>query len=120
MASTLAATVTQEWACPNGCMPNVRTRGAFLPNRFHPCARAGGLTAPMVPAGTSAKVELRPREDYVGGEVVTLHPETRRPVMSVVTTRDDGQDVAVFAPLATAHEGARRKPRKLLLPRRRR
>lgn len=115
--STLA--VTQEWSCPNGCRPNVRTRGAWLPNRFHTCPKLRMMTAPMVPAGTSAKVELVARQDYVGREVVTRDAEGGVP-MSVVTTRDDGQDVAVFAPMATAHEGVRRKPRKLLLPRRRR
>lgn len=98
---TPALAVTQEWACPNGCRPNVRTRGPFLPNRFHVCPKLHGITAPMVPSGTSAKVELREREDYVGREVVTLD-DRRRPVMSVVTTRDDGQDCAVFAPLATS------------------
>jgi hypothetical protein len=56
----------------------------------------------MLPAGTRAKVELREREDYVGNELVQLDPERQRPVMSIVTTRDNGQDVAVFAPTATA------------------
>jgi hypothetical protein len=55
----------------------------------------------MLPAGTKAKVELREREDYVGREKVALDPERGRPVQSVVTTRDDGQDTAVFAPTAT-------------------
>ena len=71
-------------------------------SRFHICPALRGLTAPMVPQGTNAKVELREREDYVNGENVQLDPEKGRPVMSVVTTRDDGQDVAVFAPTATA------------------
>lgn len=101
MTATIAASVTQEWACPNKCRPNVRTNGAFLPNRFHVCPKLRGITAPMVPAGTSAKVELREREDYVGTERVTLD-DRGRPVMSVVTTRDNGQDCAVFAPMATS------------------
>ncbi len=53
----------------------------------------------MVPAGTKCKVESHEREDYVGQERVFLSPEGR-PVMNVTTTRDDGQDVAVFAPTA--------------------
>jgi hypothetical protein len=54
----------------------------------------------MVPAGTRAKVYAREREDYIGGELVQLHEG--RPVMSVITERDEGQDCAVFAPTAVA------------------
>lgn len=90
--------VTHVWGCPN-CKAEHRT-DRFLPNRYHTCPSLGGLTAPMVRAGVSAKVEAVMREDYVGSERVTTDDEGR-PVMSVVTTRDDGQDVAVFAPVAT-------------------
>jgi hypothetical protein len=54
----------------------------------------------MVPAGTSCKVEALEREDYVAGDMVQTDGDGR-PVMSVVTTRDDGTDVAVLAPAAT-------------------
>jgi len=47
-----------------------------------------------------AEVEAREREDYVGTEKVQTD-EDGRPVMSVVTTRDNGQDTAVYAPVAT-------------------
>ncbi|HEY4632314.1 MAG TPA: hypothetical protein VIH00_00230 [Candidatus Limnocylindrales bacterium] len=87
------------WECPN-CTTVQRTTEPRPHTRFHPCPGLHGLTAPMVPAGTRCKVETREREDYVGDEQVRLHEG--RPVMSVVTTRDDGQDVAVFAPTATA------------------
>lgn len=60
-----------------------------------------GLTAPMVPAGIKAKVEAVERPDYVGKELVQTDGEGK-PIMSLVTTRDDGQDVTVFAPTATA------------------
>lgn len=93
-------TVVQVWVCPN-CKAEHRSP-AILPNRFHVCPRLRYLTAPMVLAGTSAKVELREREDYVNGDMVRLDPERRRPVMSIVTTRDNGQDCVVFAPTATA------------------
>jgi hypothetical protein len=59
----------------------------------------------MLPAGTRAKVEIVEREDYVGKEKVQLDPELGRPVMAVKTTRDDGQDVIVFAPTATGTGG---------------
>ena len=54
----------------------------------------------MVPAGTRCKVEAVEREDYVGKERVQTDANGR-PVMSVVTVRDDGQDVAVLAPTAS-------------------
>jgi hypothetical protein len=55
----------------------------------------------MVPAGTRCKVEAIERADYVGRETVQTDGEDR-PIMAIVTTRDDGQDCAVLAPLATA------------------
>jgi hypothetical protein len=89
-----------QWYCPN-CGLTDTTTEAQPHSRFHVCPKLHGLTAPMVPAGTKAKVEAREREDYVGDEHVQLSPEGR-PVMSIVTTRDNGQDVVVFAPTATA------------------
>jgi hypothetical protein len=55
--------------------------------------------APFVPDNTKAKIEVVTREDYVGKEIVTEDAEGR-PVMSVVTTRDDGQDCTIMAPTA--------------------
>lgn len=89
----------QRWACPN-CTHTDVTHEAQPHSRFHPCRGLKGLTAPMVPAGTKAKVVAVEREDYVGKEVVQTDGEGR-PVMSIVTVRDDGQDCAVLAPLAT-------------------
>lgn len=103
MAVPLLAPHVQFWTCPN-CDTVDRTEG-LVPNRFHHCRGAGvhaGLYAPLVPAGTKAKVEAVEREDYIGREHVQLHQG--RPVMSVVVTRDDGMDTAVFAP--TAHIAA--------------
>lgn len=92
--------VVQVWTCPN-CKAEHRS-DRILPNRFHVCPRLRFMTAPMVLAGTSAKVELREREDYTNGDRVYLDPAQNRPVMSIVTTRETGQDVVVFAPTATA------------------
>ena len=55
----------------------------------------------MVPAGTRCKVEALERQDYINGDLVQTDDEGR-PVMSIITTRDDGTDVAVLAPCATA------------------
>lgn len=93
--------VIQRWQCPR-CGLTHQTADARPHVPMHACPRLRGLTTPFVREGQSAKVELREREDYVGGEAVQLDPEQGRPVMSVVTTRDDGQDVVVFAPTAVA------------------
>lgn len=58
-----------------------------------------GLNAPMVEAGTRCKVVAVERQDYIAGEDVQ-YAGNGRPVMALVTTRDDGQDVVAFAPCA--------------------
>jgi hypothetical protein len=95
----------QRWECPNCDLKQV-TRETQPHTRFHACRGLRGLTAPMIPAGTKAKVETKEREDYVGNEDVQTDGEGR-PVMSVITTRDDGQDCAVFAPTAHMNSKAR-------------
>lgn len=92
--------VERRWVCPN-CPATDVTREAQPHTRFHACRGLRGLTAPMVPAGTRCKVEAVQRQDYVGRELVQTDAGGR-PVMAVVTTRDDGNDVAVLAPCATA------------------
>jgi len=94
-------TPVNRWYCPN-CGKQDVSYEARPHSRFHICPKLRHLSAPMVPLDTKAKVELREREDYTNGDVVALDPERRRPVMSIITTRDNGQDVAVFAPTATA------------------
>ena len=88
-----------RWECPNCTVTDV-THEVQPHTRFHPCRGLRGLSAPMVPAGTRCKVEALEREDYVRGELVQTDGEGR-PVMSVQTTRDDGTDLAVYAPTAT-------------------
>lgn len=88
-----------RWECPNCDLQQI-THEAEPHTRFHSCPGLRGLTAPMVPAGTRCKVEAVDREDYVGRELVQTDVDGR-PVMSVQTTRDDGTDLAVYAPTAT-------------------
>lgn len=85
---------TQHWVCPNCTIEQV-THEAQPHTRFHACKGLRGLTAPMVPAGTRAKVTAVDREDYLSDEKVSR-------TMAIITERDDGQDVAVFAPTAVA------------------
>ncbi|MGD9749779.1 MAG: hypothetical protein AB7W59_02170 [Acidimicrobiia bacterium] len=97
----LLAPPEHRWECPRCDFTDV-TRQHGPHTRMHPCRGLGGLTAPMVPAGTRAKVEVVEREDYIGRDLVRLHEG--RPVMNVTVTRDDGQDAVVFAPTATNRE----------------
>lgn len=89
----------RRWECPN-CPATAVTRRGDVHTEFHICSGLAGLNAPMAPAGMRCKVEAVERQDYVGGEDVQ-YDGNGRPVMSVITTREDGNDVAVYAP--TAH-----------------
>lgn len=87
-----------HWYCPNCRLEDV-THEPRPHTRFHICKGLYGLTAPMIPTGTKARVFAVEREDYVGKEHVQLDGRGR-PVMSVVTVREDGQDCIAFAPTA--------------------
>jgi hypothetical protein len=88
----------QQWACPN-CPVRAVTFGQA--NRFHNCAGLAGIYAPLIPAGSDARVTVQEREDYVGDQDVR-YDDDGRPIMSVTVTRTDGSnDVVAFA--ATAH-----------------
>lgn len=93
MASPL---LNRRWNCPN-CDSQAVTVDSKTP--MHPCGGMAGLMVPLTPAGQRCKVEAVEREDYVGRELVQTDGNGR-PVMAVVTTRDDGQDCTVFAPIA--------------------
>lgn len=98
MSAVLLQPVERRWACPN-CATTSVTREVRPHTQMHACAGLVGLTAPMTPAGMKCKVVAVEREDYVRDELVRTNAEGR-PIMAVVTVRDDGQDCAVFAPRA--------------------
>lgn len=89
----------RHWECPN-CTIKAITRKATAPMPMHTCRGLKGLNAPMVPEGTKCKVEAMEREDYVKKDDVHYDGEGKA-IMSIVTTRDDGQDCAVLVPCAT-------------------
>ncbi|MDN5857147.1 MAG: VRR-NUC domain-containing protein [Pseudonocardia sp.] len=92
-----------EWECPS-CDRRSITREVVPLARPHVCAGRMGLRLPMVPAGSLARHVVREREDYIGGELVQLTPETGRPVMAVETQFPNGRvDAVVYAPTAIAH-----------------
>jgi hypothetical protein len=88
------------WYCPN-CPAKDFTTEAQPHTRYHACPGLRGISSPMVRVGVRAKVEAVVREDYVIKDSVTTD-DSGRPIMAVVTTRDDGTDCAVFAPTALA------------------
>lgn len=88
------------WECPNCDLKDV-THEAGPHSRFHSCRGLKGISAPMIPAGTRARVYTKEREDYINDETVQVDGDGR-PIMAVITERDDGQDCAVLAPLAGA------------------
>ena len=94
-------TTINDWYCPN-CGRTEQTKEPRPHTRFHTCPGLRNLTAPMIPVGTKAKVELHERQDYVGKELVQMDPERGRPVYAVTTTRDNGSDAIVFPPTAIA------------------
>jgi hypothetical protein len=89
---------SKHWYCPN-CTSTTVTLQAMVRPLLHPCRGLHGIIAPMVAVGTKAKVTAVEREDYIGDE------QAHR-VMSVVTERDDGQDVAIFAPASVGRMDA--------------
>ena len=91
----------QRWYCPN-CRAEDVTHEARIHIRYHTCPKLRNLSAPMVPKGTKAKVEVHEREDYIGKGLPRLD-ENGRPLMNIETTRDEGTDLMVFAPTATLH-----------------
>lgn len=98
--------VTTFWFCPN-CKLEDATQEERPHTRFHTCPALGMISAPMFPKGTRVKVTAREREDYIGDETrqIVHRDANGRPIMSVVTEREDGQDVMVFAPTVVARIG---------------
>lgn len=90
--------VVTHWECPN-CDHTRVTRTAAQHAVVHNCAGLGQLIAPLVRAGTRCRIVAVEREDYVGREQIQTNDEGR-PIMSIVTIRDDGQDCRVLAPTA--------------------
>lgn len=90
--------VIREWACLS-CDFEDQTRGDVAGQRMHNCPKLGGMSIALVPKGTRGEHRVNEREDYVGSESVQRNDEGR-PIMSVVTVRETGQDCTVYAPTA--------------------
>lgn len=91
---------SKRWVCPNCPVTAVTGQQFGTHSQMHACAGLAGFIAPLVSDGVRCQVKAVVREDYVGREDVR-YDGNRRPIMAVVTTRDDGEDRVVFAPTAT-------------------
>lgn len=101
MPAVILAVPVREYWCPN-CDVVEQRRSPLAEARFHNCAGLKGVTAPMMSGPrTAVKVEAVEREDYLGVDDRNVQRDADdRPIMAVITTRDDGQDCAVLAPSA--------------------
>ena len=88
-----------RWYCPR-CTEAASTVPGSTQVPWHNCSGLAGLHVALLQEGVKAKVEAVEREDWIGSEDVQ-YDAAGRPVMATVTTRDDGQDVAVYAPCAS-------------------
>ena len=85
-----------------GVLNIVALVGCALSTRPEPlavCALLIGVSNAVF--GLARQVEAKVREDYVGTDDVT-YDDDGKPIMAVETVRDEGNDVAVFAPCARA------------------
>ena len=89
-----------RWQCPN-CDMRAVSRESRPHSQMHTCPGLGGILAPMITEGMSAKVEVIEREDAVNGEQGLRYDDRGRPIMAVRTTRADGYDTVVFPGSAT-------------------
>lgn len=96
---TVLITAHTDWYCPK-CGKTDQTRESRPHSRYHDCPGFFGMSTPMVQQGISAKIETHEREDYIGNDKVQTDSRGR-PIMSMVTTKDNGTDVRVYAPTAT-------------------
>lgn len=93
----------RHWCCPN-CNYTRVTFKSGPQAVIHTCRGLNGLIAPLVEDGVRAKVTAREREDYIGENIVQTDG-VGRPIMSIVTEREDGQDCRVLAPIAAVQGG---------------
>lgn len=98
--------VERRWGCPNCAYTRVTFKSGSQAV-IHTCRGLNGLIAPLVEDGVNARVTAVEREDYIAGATVQVDGENR-PIMAIVTEREDGRDCRVLAPIATASGSSRR------------
>lgn len=90
-----------RWCCPNCDVTDVTPPLPPGTSRYHACPGLHGLNAPLVREGMRVKVEAEQRQDYLNGDQQATGDDGKV-YMAVRVTRDEGDDVTVFAGLAHA------------------
>lgn len=97
----LLNTPPQHWHCPNCNCTDVTPPLPPGQSQYHTCPGLHGLNAPLIRDGERVKVEAAEREDYLSGDSQATG-DNGKVYMNVRVTRDEGEDVTVFAGLAHA------------------
>lgn len=89
---------TRYWYCPECPIQHVtKILQPCSPLHFCTSSTMRGAMTPLVERGVKARLRINRREDYQGTDILTTDGEGR-PVMSITTQRDDGEDCHAFAP----------------------
>lgn len=87
----------RRWQCNSCGRLHVTKSSTEVQTPMHQCAAMAGTWVPFVPAGTDAVIRVEERQDYIGKDTV-FFDTNGRPIMSVYTTREDGEDCHILAP----------------------
>lgn len=94
----IAIDMDRQWQC-NSCgrqhVTKASREGVQVP--LHQCAGLAGTWVPFVPAKSTAVLRLQEREDYIGKDT-PFTDINGRPIQSVYTVREDGEDCHILAP----------------------
>jgi hypothetical protein len=95
--------VESNWECPSCGRQHVSKASLnSVQTPMHACGALAGAWVPFVQAGTKAHHRLQEREDYVGTDTPFVDANGRV-IMSVYTTRDDGEDCHILASTANVN-----------------
>lgn len=101
--ATVVVSYRRHWECVSCGYEHVSDEaGVIMPT--HPCSTVGGLSVPLVEAGTKGKIVVQPWADYQKNEI-TQNDQDGRPISSTTVVTDDREHVAILAP--TAHASLR-------------
>lgn len=86
----------KNWYCPE-CSRQHITKVSEPHTPLHQCASLRGAWVPFVEEGIKARFRVNYREDYLRTDTATVDGEGK-PIQSINTQRDDGEDCTIFAP----------------------
>ena len=86
-----------NWQCNSCGMQHVEPARAEVITPMHACGGMAGAWVPFVPANSTARLRVEERQDYIGKDTPFVDAKGR-PIMSVYTMREDGEDCHILAP----------------------